>query len=295
MSTEETRITRIAELAIDSGEAGACLVVIYGAHLGHKYEVLESVLMGRGDECDIVLTADSVSRKHALAEPRANGTRLRDLDSTNGTYVNDEPVQEAMLRHGDLVKVGDTIFKYLAAGNIEQAYHEEIYRMTIMDGLTGAYNRRYVQEYLEREVARAHRYNRALSVVMLDIDHLKRVNDQLGDVTGDFVLREVSELARRRIRREEVFARYGGEEFCIVLPETASHGALTLAEHIRELVESHAFEFDGDVIPVTLSAGVAQLRHPMRDWTALVEAADTNLYRAKGDGRNKVVCDDGAT
>ena len=78
MSTEETRITRIAELAIDTGEAGACLVVIYGAHLGHKYEVTESVLMGRGDECDIVLTADSVSRKHALAEPappaRACGT-----------------------------------------------------------------------------------------------------------------------------------------------------------------------------------------------------------------------------
>ena len=200
-----------------------------------------------------------------------------------------------MLRHGDLVKVGDTIFKYLAAGNIEQAYHEEIYRMTIMDGLTGAYNRRYVQEYLEREVARAHRYNRALSVIMLDIDHFKRVNDQFGHLAGDFVLREVSELARRRIRREEVFARYGGEEFCIVLPETASHGATTLAEHIRELVESHAFEFDGDVIPVTLSAGVAQLRHPMRTWTALVEAADTNLYRAKSDGRNKVVTDDGET
>ena len=293
MPTEETRITRIAELAIDAGRSDACMVVIYGANLGHKYELAEPVLMGRGEECDIVLTADSVSRKHAIVEPRIDGTRLRDLASTNGTYVNDEPVHECMLRHGDLVKVGDTIYKFLAAGNIEQAYHEEIYRMTIIDGLTGAYNRRYVQEYLEREVPRACRYDRALSVVMLDIDHFKLVNDEYGHLTGDFVLREVSELARRRIRREEVFGRYGGEEFCIVLPETPSSGATTLAEHIRELVEGHRFEFDGDVIAVTLSGGVAQLRKGMDEWTALVEAADMNLYRAKGGGRNRVVTDDG--
>jgi len=291
MSTEETRITKIAELSFDAGDGGACLVQIYGHTLGRKTELTSSVLIGRGDECDIVLTADSVSRKHALVEPCASGTRLRDLDSTNGTYVNDEQVREVTLRHGDLVKVGDTIFKFLVAGNIEQAYHEEIYRMTIMDGLTGAYNRRYVQEYLEREVARASRYNRALSVSMLDLDHFKNVNDTYGHLTGDFVLREVSDLARRRIRREEVFGRYGGEEFCIVLPETPSAGAITLTDHIRELVEGHRFEFDGDVIPVTISAGVASLRPGMRDWTALLDAADCNLYRAKSSGRNRVIGD----
>jgi len=291
MSTEETRITKIAELSFDAGDGGACLVQIYGNTLGRKTELTSSVLIGRGDECDIVLAADSVSRKHALVEPCSSGTRLRDLDSTNGTYVNDEPVEEVLLRHGDLVKVGDTIFKFLVAGNIEQAYHEEIYRMTIMDGLTGAYNRRYVQEYLEREVARASRYNRALSVSMLDLDHFKNINDTYGHLTGDFVLREVSDLARRRIRREEVFGRYGGEEFCIVLPETPSAGATTLTDAIRQLVEGHKFEFDGDVIPVTISAGVASLRPGMRDWTALLDAADNNLYRAKGSGRNRVIGD----
>jgi len=291
MSTEETRITKIAELSFDVGDGGACLVQIYGASLGRKTELTSSVLIGRGDECDIVLAADSVSRKHALVEPSSGGTRLRDLDSTNGTYVNDEQVREVQLRHGDLVKVGDTIFKFLVAGNIEQAYHEEIYRMTIMDGLTGAYNRRYVQEYLEREVARASRYNRALSVSMMDLDHFKKINDTYGHLTGDFVLREVSDLARKRIRREEVFGRYGGEEFCIVLPETPSAGATVLTDHIRELVEGHSFEFDGDVIPVTLSAGVASLRPGMRDWTALLDAADNNLYRAKSSGRNKVIGD----
>ena len=208
MSTEETRITKIAELSFDAGDGGACLVQIYGHTLGRKTELTSSVLIGRGDECDIVLTADSVSRKHALVEPCASGTRLRDLDSTNGTYVNDEQVREVTLRHGDLVKVGDTIFKFLVAGNIEQAYHEEIYRMTIMDGLTGAYNRRYVQEYLEREVARASRYNRALSVSMMDLDHFKKINDTYGHLTGDFVLREVSDLARKRIRPEEVLGAW---------------------------------------------------------------------------------------
>jgi len=291
MSTEETRITRIAELSFDAGDGGACLVQIYGATLGRKYELASSVLLGRGDECDIVLTTDSVSRKHALAEPCPAGTRLRDLDSTNGTYVNDEAVQDVTLRHGDLVKVGDTIFKFLVAGNVEQAYHEEIYRMTIMDGLTGAYNRRYVQEYLEREVSRARRYERELSVIMIDLDHFKNVNDTYGHLTGDFVLREVSDLARRRIRREEVFGRYGGEEFCLVLPETSADGATTLADHIRELVEEHSFEFDGDVIPVTISAGAAALRPGMNDWTALLEAADSNLYRAKSAGRNRVIGD----
>ena len=119
---------------------------------------------------------------------------LRDLGSTNGTYVNDELVDEYVLRDGDLIKIGRTIFKFLAGGNIENAYHEEIYRLTTIDGLTQIFNKRYFVETLEREIGRAQRYRRALSLVMFDIDHFKKINDSYGHLAGDYVLKQ---LARR--------------------------------------------------------------------------------------------------
>lgn len=292
MSGFDTRVTRVGDLVVDPGTGEECLVQIYGERLGHKYDLRDSLLVGRGDECDIVLQTDSVSRKHCLFERTGGGVRVKDLDSTNGTYVNDASVGQSSLRHGDLVKIGDTIFKYLAAGNVEAAYHEEIYKMTIMDGLTGVHNRRYLQEFLEREVARASRHARPLSFVIFDLDKFKDVNDNFGHLTGDYVLSQTADLVRNRIRREEVFGRYGGEEFCAILPETPLAGGIDFAEWFRKTVEGHKYMFDGDHIPVTLSAGVASMGPSIDDWATLVERADAALYRAKKSGRNRVVGDE---
>ena len=165
-----------------------------------------------------------------------------------------------MLRDADFLKIGAAIFKFLSGAGVEASYHEEIYRMTIVDALTGAHNKRYFLEFLEREIARCARYRRPLSLLMFDIDHFKAINDKHGHLTGDYVLREMSRRLLGRVRREELLARYGGEEFAAVLPETDITGARTFGEQIRRLVGDQPFEYEGDTFPVTVSVGVAHRR-----------------------------------
>ena len=267
-----------------------CLVVIYGSQLGRKYTLTdEQLTLGRDPDNTIILDVDSVSRRHARVDTVQGKKVLVDLNSTNGTYLNDTMVvSREKLKNGDLLKVGDTIFKFLAGSNIEAAYHEEIYTMTVTDGLTQIPNKRYLLEYLEREFSRARRYGRNLSCVMFDIDHFKKINDEYGHLTGDFMLKELAQLCRRRIRREEMFARYGGEEFCVVLPESDGDGVQDFANTVRRIIEQHTFEFENSKIPVTVSLGIGHLVQSMKNPLELLKAADDNLYRAKRAGRNRV-------
>lgn len=285
----KTRITttkRIIDLPIEGGE---CFVQIYGASIGTKHDLSGQVItVGRDPDSTIVLNTDSVSRRHARVETWKSEKWLVDLGSTNGTYLNDKPAVRSKLTSGDLVKIGDTIFKFLAGRNIESAYHEEIYRMTIHDGLTQIHNKRYLLEALDREFSRARRYGRSLALIMFDLDHFKAINDKYGHLTGDYVLKDVATAIKNRIRREEVFARYGGEEFAIVLPEADRKGAREFAEIVRLLVEEHAFEFEGNAMKITISLGVGVIGPDMTRLTDLIRAADENLYAAKRAGRNRV-------
>ena len=238
-------------------------------------------MIGRGQDCDILLDRDAVSRKHARIERVADGWRVRDLGSTNGSYVNDRPIREHELRDGDLVKIGNAIFKFLTGGNIESAYHEEIYRMTIIDGLTQAYNKRYFLEHLERELSSCGRLRRPLSLVMFDIDHFKKINDTHGHLTGDHVLKELAARVRRRVRKDEVFARYGGEEFAVVLRETPHDNAVAYAERLRRLVETDVFVFENEQIPVTVSLGVATVRRGAQPADELHQARRRSPLRSQ--------------
>jgi diguanylate cyclase (GGDEF)-like protein len=269
------------------------LVVIYTAEpglLGKRFVLDRSPLrVGRGTDNNIVLEGDSVSRRHAHFERRGNTWYVVDDGSTNGTYLNEEQVQrDAALGNGDRIKVGPTILKFLSGLDAEAKYHEEIYRMTIVDGLTQIHNKRYLFEALEKELIRARRYERELSLVIFDIDFFKRINDQFGHLAGDHVLRELARVVQERIRRDEVFARYGGEEFVIVLPETGLAGALSLAENLRQRVGSHVFVFQNERIPVTISIGCAQLHKEDKTGPDLIQRADEKLYEAKRAGRNQV-------
>ena len=191
-------------------------------------------------------------------------------------------------KNGDLIKIGGAIFKFLQGGNIESLFHEEIYRMTIVDGLTQIHNKRYFMEFLEREMARCARYDRPLSLILFDVDHFKKINDQHGHLAGDFVLKRLAELVGRHIRKEEAFARYGGEEFAVIMPETPAHRARVFAEKIRAMVEASPFEYEGQMITVTVSLGVSEMG-PHRGTKSFVAASDDNLYKAKDWGRNRVV------
>jgi diguanylate cyclase (GGDEF)-like protein len=268
-----------------------CLVEIYGAHIGRKTDLFEDVLtVGRDPDNGIMLDSDSVSRRHARIERSADARFIVDLNSTNGTYVNDVPVTpRAPLESGCFVKIGDTIFKYLTGDNVEASYYEEIYRMAVTDGLTQTANKRALDDFLDKEVSRARRYGRNLSVLMMDIDHFKAVNDTFGHLTGDLVLRELAAVIRARVRREEMFARYGGEEFVVALPETDLGGAREIAETLRKMVADHPVLFEGRTIRITVSIGVAEFKREIhRSPSDLLRDADKNLYLAKNGGRNCV-------
>jgi two-component system, cell cycle response regulator len=275
-------------------QKNACLVYIYptGPNMGSRYVLTpdEFTEIGRTDECQIFNQDASVSRLHARFDMRADGYYVTDLASTNGTYVNNVRVKESRLEDGDSVRVGNCLYRYLERGNLEMVYHEEIYRLTVIDPLTNLHNRRFMTEALEREFSRAQRHKRPLSLVMFDIDRFKQVNDVHGHLAGDFVLRDLAALVNQVIRKDELFCRYGGEEFCIILPETNQTEAVEAAERYRRVVEQHTFMYQEQRLPVTISLGVSAFDSSMTSIEALIDSADTKLYEAKKLGRNCVVC-----
>ena len=290
---EKTRVTQVVQAPPpEQGTGNDCVVVIYAAEaglLGKRYVLEKSpVRIGRGADNQIVLEGDSVSRRHCHFDRRQGNWHIVDDGSTNGTFLNEEQVKgSGQLNNGDRVKVGPTILKYLSGLDAEAKYHEEIYRMTIVDGLTQIHNKRYLFEALDKELIRARRYDRQLSLLIFDIDYFKNINDQYGHLAGDHVLRELARIVQERIRRDEVFARYGGEEFVIVLPETPLAGGVALAENLRGRVETHPFAFQGERIPVTISVGCAMLGEE-KSAADLIQRADDKLYEAKRGGRNRV-------
>jgi two-component system cell cycle response regulator len=265
------------------------LVMIYGEYLGRKYRIeRQPILIGRSPNCNIQLVDDCVSRQHCRMIPANNGVIVSDLNSTNGTYIDGVAVHARPLRDGDRIKVGRSIFKFLTGNNIEHAYHEEIYRLTTTDGLTGAYNKRYFDEDLERELFRFLRYNRPLSLLMMDIDFFKKINDEYGHLAGDRVLSELGHLIYNNVRREDTFCRYGGEEFALLMPEMDIQKAAVVGEHLRSIVDEAQFDFEGHSMPVTISIGVATAKMEMSNPNDFVRVADERLYRAKKLGRNHV-------
>jgi diguanylate cyclase (GGDEF)-like protein len=291
----QTRVTGLDELRVRRpGEA--CLVVIHAPvqnDLGRRY-VLENdtITLGRGRDNDIVLPSDCVSRRHARLERRSGNLFVVDLASTNGTFINDDDhtVRERQLQRGDRLKIGDTIFKYLSGSDIELQYHEIIHRMTVTDGLTDLANRKQLDLILTEEIPRARRSDRDLSLLMVDIDYFKSINDTHGHLTGDSVLRGLATILQRRLRPTDRLGRYGGEEFCVILPETSRKNAAKIGEELRALVEAHAFIAEDKNIRVTISIGVGTLQDDMA-LADLYRAADEMLYRAKRTGRNKVCYD----
>ena len=285
----KTVVTVVSRLSDKPVAKEACLVVIYGTDLGRKFNLdLPALTIGRSSKCDVQVDQESVSRSHAKIINTGKTIILRDLGSTNGTYVNDELIDEYVLQDGDLVKNGRTIFKFLSGSNIENSYHEEIYRLTTVDGLTQIFNKRYFLEALEREISRAHRYHRDLSLILFDIDHFKEVNDTFGHLAGDSVLKQMAAVLKHKIRREDILARYGGEEFAIILPEISGPNGALFAEKIRKLVEKTPFKFEDTKIPVTVSVGVATMDDTVQDVTTFLHLADRKLYQAKAEGRNRV-------
>jgi diguanylate cyclase (GGDEF)-like protein len=290
--SERTRVTRLNEIRSGSTATrpeDACIIVIYGPELGKRLQLGAAPFeIGRSAKNDLFIDQESVSRHHARIVFDGSLYWLQDQNSTNGTFVNDELVQERELRDGDQIRVGRSILKFMTGENVEVHYHEEIYRLMTVDGLTQAYNRRYFNEALEREFNRSQRYQRILSLIAFDIDHFKEINDTHGHLAGDNVLRNLAQCVKIKLRREDVFARTGGEEFGILLPEIRLEGALTTAEKVRRIVETMLVRHEQIGIRCTVSLGVASCQGDETTGEDLYKRADERLYEAKQGGRNRV-------
>lgn len=188
-------------------------------------------------------------------------------------------------------ETGAVKYLYITVQDVTEvvAYEQKLLEKNMEDGLTGTYNRRFLEVFLKREFEKSRRYSRPLSLIMFDLDFFKRINDKYGHQCGDFILKAVSSEATAAIRKVDFLARYGGEEFCCLLPETDLSHALNIAERIRERVETETFHYQESQIKVTVSLGTSELRAGVDSPEMLLQIADKSLYKAKNLGRNRVV------
>jgi len=269
------------------GAGQPCLVIISGAEMGRRIDLThEEVSIGRSDQCTVCVNSDLVSRRHAVINRILGHFIVVDLKSTNGTFVNDQRIERAELKDGDLLRAGKTVLKYLE-NNLELEYMQHILSLAAVDSLTGLFNKRHFDEVFGKEVARADQTQQPLSLIVLDIDHFKKINDNFGHPVGDAVLKHVATVVKGQIRQGDTLCRVGGEEFALILPLTPLPLATQAAELIRAAVEANTCDAAGRSIPATLSLGVAQLA-PREVPEGLYQRSDERLYAAKHSGRNRV-------
>ncbi|MEM9292715.1 MAG: GGDEF domain-containing protein [Acidobacteriota bacterium] len=263
-----------------------------GKRLGTRYRLTPGSVLEVGRSTDVEISMPevlSISRRHARLHHMGPSVTVEDLGSTNGTYVNGQLVKGAQtLKSGHRFQVAGVHFKFLHEQDVEHAYYEAIYDLVTRDGLTDIYNKRKYDEEVPREFSRAQRHERPLSLMILDLDEFKDVNDTHGHLCGDFVLKAVTLAIKDCLRPEQIFARVGGDEFVILSPETDSGSAAVLAEKLRDTIATLAIRYADTSVHVTSSFGIAELSVDMHSPEDLYEAADRALYRSKGEGRNRV-------
>jgi diguanylate cyclase (GGDEF)-like protein len=285
--------------------ADACLIRYNGQHLGRRETVLRaSMVIGRGESCELQLSSTAVSREHAKITKDLNGNFfLSDLGSTNGTFKNFKRISApSPLHNGDMIRIGSILLKFYRNNNIESAIHDRMYRLAAFDELTRIYNRKFLLESLEIEISQAIKSAGKVSIVFIDLDYFKSVNDTFGHQAGDYVLREAAKVLKDKIRDFDILGRYGGEEFLVILPGADEENAIEVASRMRVAIETHPFLIDpqksleaATTTPVliehrqTISLGVAWLREGSATPDSILADADRSLYASKAAGRNTVV------
>ena len=260
----------------------------------HFFLEKQLTVLGRESGNDIVIHDDRISKVHceiSIGRDDAGGERivLRDLEATNGTFVNGEAVTRAELRAGDKVQVGDTVLQLSCNDEIEKEFHRKLFDLAVRDGLTGMYNKRFVLNEMESLLRIARRNDRVFSIILIDIDDFKKINDRFGHSSGDEYLKQLAVLFQASLRDQDIAGRIGGEEFLVILPETAIEGAFQLAVRIRQSVEEFVLRPEDLRIRTTISAGVCQYESRIGDARELLDMADRALYEAKKAEKNKVL------
>ncbi|MEW6129249.1 MAG: GGDEF domain-containing protein [Acidobacteriota bacterium] len=301
--TEHTLKLEIKELGVTLSRKNPVkrpvLIVLKGHILGQTIPVNQTtVTIGRGSMCDVILRDEVASRQHAevIAIDAQDGCfeyYLRDLGSTNGTFLNGMRVKDdQLLEDGDKIKIGNHLLRFGMLDDLEAEYQEKVHKMTQTDELTGLRSRRSLFADLDRIINQALSGSEAkeIAVIMLDLDNFKKVNDGRGHLVGSQTIRDVGHIIRDAVGSHDLAARYGGEEFLAYVVGSANRG-WEIAEQIRKMVE--AFIFSGSptdptqTMKITISGGVAVFPRDGVGALDLVQKADQALYRAKRIGRNR--------
>ncbi|MDY0004660.1 MAG: GGDEF domain-containing protein, partial [Polyangia bacterium] len=290
--SETTRVTVGPDEALVGAlkNQHAYLIAIAGTHLGEMHKVEGTLDIGRDKSAGIRLVDDGISRRHCQVRQLPMGKLLvKDLGSTNGTFANGKRIDSEVLSDGDKIQIGsNTILKFAFNDGLDEDFQRQMYESALRDGLTKAYNKRYFTERVEAEFTQALRARTRLALIMMDIDHFKKLNDSFGHPAGDFALQALVKTINPLVGEDDIFCRYGGEEF-VVITKRDEAGALALAEAIRRSVEEHEFLWEGTRLAVTLSLGMASIPGaPFKSTAELLGAADAALYRSKQGGRNRV-------
>jgi two-component system cell cycle response regulator len=268
----------------------ASLTILTGNAAGQLFKCGKVLItMGRSPQADLRLDDDGISRHHARIRSETGRSWVEDLASRNGTFVNGERIEgDVELKDGDKIQVGrGTVLRFGFQDALDESFHENLLSSALRDGLTKLFNKRYLMDRLDSELKFAQRHETSLSLLMIDIDHFKKVNDTHGHLAGDAVLVHLAQVLTRAVRNEDVVARFGGEEFAIILRAIGIEPALQMAERLRRQVEAAVVRGNAGELKTTISIGVAGFPSTMvKTPEQLVEAADQALYRAKHEGRN---------
>ncbi|GAB4212704.1 MAG: GGDEF domain-containing protein [Rhodoferax sp.] len=274
-------------------QSQACFIVVRGARPGQRFVLAAGQMrLGRDSTADILVEDTRVSRRHALIDVLGDEVRLTDTGSTNGTAINGQALvagQIRLLRAQDLIEVGDTQLKFVPRGDPESHYVGALEDRAQRDTLTGLFNKGYVLDAMALHFARARKLGQPCSLMVVDLDHFKQVNDRLGHDVGDEVLRSTAQtLVRTVADTAAVLGRFGGEEFLVLLDGLDLAAALRQAQAVCQTMAQQAIETQSGPLRVTVSVGVAQIDGTMNDAPAWFRSADQALYQAKGAGRNQV-------
>jgi two-component system cell cycle response regulator len=271
----------------------ATLTMLSGPDAGAVFALQSpEVVLGRDADAGLRLDEPTVSRRHAVIRCLGRGIyTIEDLDSRNGTFVRGQSIHSTPLNSGDRVQLADgCAFRFAILDEAEESAQRRLYESAMRDALTLVSNRRYFFERLRSELSHARRERRALSVLLLDIDHFKVVNDTFGHLAGDRALCAISTGCVGAVRAGDLFARYGGEEFAVIARDADLTEAVALAERLRRLVRDLRIEAGREGISLTVSIGVAALSEcgPEVEPSTLFARADRRLYSAKTGGRDRV-------
>lgn len=297
MSTDDTTIVLTdIKSALQASEKEAqkkpaALLVVGGELNGSLFDLVgSSVSVGRSADNTIPLDFNGISRYHFKLNADGAEFILEDLGSKNGTFLNNKKVEgSTKLNKGDIIKIGAIALKYLPKGDTERLTYDKLNMEANTDKHTGCFNKGYFNNKINLEVNKSKVTGEPLSLIVFDLDHFKKLNDNFGHDAGDFVLKEMAALIRNNgIRENDIFARYGGEEFVILLPKTNIKQSFEIAERLRKLIEAKEFIYDGKRLPVTASIGVADYRQGVLTGTDLFKRADEAVYKSKQGGRNVV-------